>query len=57
MLVTKVINVDVDVTRTVRIDIDWLFERIKTDKGIFLKYVNTKEQLADILTKGSFTAA
>ena len=44
------------VTRTMRIDIDWLFERIKTDKGIFLKYVNTKEQLADVLTKGSFTA-
>ena len=44
-------------TRTMRIDIDWLFERIKTDKGIFLKYVNTKEQIADILTKGSFAAA
>ena len=43
------------VTRTMRIDIDWLFERLKTDKGIFLKYVNTKQQLADILTKGSFT--
>ena len=31
------------VTRTMRIDIDWLFERLKTDKGIFLKYVNTNQ--------------
>ena len=45
------------VTRTMRIDIDLLFERLKTDKGIFFKYVNTKEQLADMLTKGSVTAA
>ena len=44
------------VARTHRIDLDWLFERIRDDPGIFLKYINTKFQLADILTKGMFTA-
>ena len=44
------------VARTHRVDLDWLFERIRDDPGIFLKYVNTKEQLADMLTKGQFTA-
>ena len=44
------------VGRTHRVDLDWLFERIRKDPGIFVKYVGTKEQLADILTKGSFTA-
>ena len=44
------------VGRTHRVDLDWLFERIMKDPGIFVKYVGTKEQLADILTKGSFTA-
>ena len=44
------------VSRTHRVDLDWLFERISKDPGIFIKYVPTKEQIADILTKGSFTA-
>ena len=44
------------VSRTHRVDLDWLFERISKDPGIFVKYVPTKEQIADILTKGSFTA-
>ena len=44
------------VARTHRVDLDWLFERIMKDPGMFVKYVGTKEQLADILTKGSFTA-
>ena len=44
------------VGRTHRVDLDWLFERIMQDPGIYVKYVGTKEQLADILTKGSFTA-
>jgi len=43
------------VTRTHRVDLDWLFERILTDPAISIRYVNTKEQLADIFTKGSFT--
>ena len=44
------------VSRTHRVDLDWLFERISKDPGIFVKYVPTKEQIADILTEGSFTA-
>ena len=43
--------------RTQRVDVDWLIERLRNDPGIFLKYVSTKAQLADLLTKGSFTAA
>ena len=44
------------VGRTHRVDLDWLFERINKDPGMFVKWVGTKEQLGDILTKGSFTA-
>ena len=44
------------VGRTHRVDLDWLFDRISKDPGIFVKWVGTKEQLGDILTKGSFTA-
>ena len=44
------------VSRTHRVDLDWLFARAMKDPGIFVKYVGTKEQLADILTKGMFTA-
>ena len=45
------------VARTQRVDLDWLFERINNDPGISVRYVNTTDQLADILTKGSFTSA
>ena len=45
------------VPRTHRVDLDWLFERVREDPGISIRYVNTKMQIADILTKGSFTAA
>ena len=38
------------VARTHRIDLDWLFEQIREDKGIGIRYVNTKLQAADILT-------
>ena len=41
------------VSRTHRVALDWLFDRINLDPKI--KYINTKNQLADILTKGSFT--
>ena len=44
------------VQRTHRVNLDWLFERINQDPGIRIKYVGTKQQIADILTKGSFTA-
>ena len=32
------------VPRTQKIDLDWLFERISTDPGIRLRYINTKIQ-------------
>jgi len=41
--------------RVHRVDTDWMFERILVDPGIQIKYVNTKQQIADIFTKGSFT--
>ncbi len=44
------------VARTHRIDLDFILERIKTDKSIRIRYVGTKEQIADILTKGMFTS-
>ena len=44
------------IARTHRVNLDWLFERINRDPGVFLTYVGTKEQIADILTKGSFTS-
>ena len=43
------------ISRTHRVDLDWLIERIKTDPGIQMKYVGTNEQMADMLTKASFT--
>ena len=43
------------VSRTHRVALDWLFDRINLDSQIQIKYIDTKNQLADILTKGSFT--
>ena len=43
------------VSRTHRVAIDLLFDRINLDPKIQIKYVDTKHQLADILTKGNFT--
>ena len=43
------------VSRTHRGALDWLFDRINLDSKIQIKYIDTKNQLADILTKGSFT--
>ena len=43
------------VSRTHRVALDWLFDRINMDSKIQIKYVDTKNQLADLLTKGSFT--
>jgi hypothetical protein len=43
------------VPRTHRIDLDWLFEVLREDPGVNIKYINTKEQVADIFTKGIFT--
>ena len=43
------------VSRTHRVALDWLFDRINLDSEIQIKYIDTKNQLADILTKGKFT--
>ena len=43
------------VSRTHKIALDWLFDRINLDSKIQIKYIDTKHQLADILTKGNFT--
>ena len=43
------------VSRTHRVALDWLFDRINLDSKIQIKYIDTKNQLADTLTKGSFT--
>ena len=42
-------------SRTHRVALDWLFDRINLDPKIQIRYIDTKHQLADILTKGTFT--
>ena len=39
------------VSRSHRVALDWLFDRINLDPKIQIKYIDTKNQLADILTK------
>ena len=41
-------------SRTHRVALDWLFDRVNLDPKIQIKYVDTKNQLADILTKRNF---
>ena len=44
------------VSRTHRVALDWLLNRINLDPKIQIKYIDTKNQLADILTtEGNFT--
>ena len=43
------------VSRTYRVALDWLFDRINLDPKIQIKYIDTKNQFADLLTKGNFT--
>ena len=43
------------VWRTHIVDLYWLFDRINLVPKIQIKYIVTKNQLADILTKGNFT--
>ena len=43
------------VSRTHRVALDWLFDRIGLDPKIQIKYVDTKNLLADILTRRNFT--
>ena len=42
-------------SRTHTVAPDWLFDRIYLDPKIQIWYIDTKHQLADILTKGNFT--
>ena len=42
--------------RTLRIDLDWLFERFMSDPALSATYINTKLQLADLFTKANFTS-
>ena len=42
-------------SRTHRVALDWLFDRINVDSKNQIKYIDTKNQLADMLTKGNFT--
>ena len=43
------------VSRTHRVALDWLFDTINLDTKIQIKHIDTKNQLADKLTKGNFT--
>ena len=43
------------VSRTRRVALDLLFDRVSLDPKIQIKHIDTKNQLADILTKGNFT--
>ena len=43
------------VSRTHRVAFDWLFDPINLDPKIQIKYIDTKNQLADISTKENFT--
>ena len=43
------------VSRTHRVALDWLFDGINLDTKIQIKHIDTKNQLADMLTKGNLT--
>ena len=43
------------VSITHRVALDWLSDRINLDSKIQIKYVDSKNQLADLLTNGNFT--
>ena len=43
------------VSRSHRVALDWLFDRIHWDRKIQIKSVDTKKQLADMLTKDNLT--
>ena len=45
------------IQRTHRVDLDWLFERFRIDPGLYMRFIGTKDQIADLLTKGSFTGS
>ena len=42
------------VTKTLSVDLDWLFGRVNLDHSILIKYARTNDQLVDISRKGMF---
>ena len=42
------------VSRTHRVALEWLIDRINLDSKIQIKYIDTKNKFADILTEGTF---
>ena len=42
------------VPRTHRINLDWLLCQMRVDPGLRTKHISTKDQLADLFTKGIF---
>ena len=44
------------VSRTQRIALDWLLERLREDSSMTLRYVKTQDQNTDFLTKVSFSS-
>lgn len=45
------------VSWTHRVNLDWLLERSFIDPSVYCRYIETKQQLADILTKPNFSAS
>ena len=43
------------VSRTHRVELDWLIDRINLEPKIQIKYVDSENQFADMLTRESFT--
>ena len=43
------------VSRTHRVVLDWLFDRVNLDPKIQIRYIDTKHQIAVIVTEGNFT--
>ena len=43
------------VSRTHRVALDWLFDKITLDSIIQIRYIDTKHQITDMLTKENFT--
>ena len=43
-------------SRTHRVNLDWLSERLRDDPNVYGRYIHTTMQLADLFTKGEFTA-
>ena len=43
------------VSRTHRVALDWVFDRINVDSKIQIRFIDTEHPIADMLTKGNFT--